>query len=105
MVRPNADDVKAEVGADKVTLGRPGGPDTVIGRRFRRARDRRSEAVVRSRTSGARTSRKISSTQLDSLIGAASTADAEQLAQARLDLADFYMARGMYQEAARRAPT
>ena len=98
VVRPNADDVKAEVGADKVTLGRPGGltlsSADVSAERATTAvkplfdpdewRKNQSENFLK---------------QLDTLIAAASTADAEQLPQARLDLADFYMARGMYQEA------
>ncbi|WP_298270778.1 tetratricopeptide repeat protein [uncultured Bradyrhizobium sp.] len=98
VVRPNADDVRAEVGADKVTLGRPGGltlsSADVSAERATTAvkplfdpdewRKNQSENFLK---------------QLDTLIAAASTADAEQLPQARLDLADFYMARGMYQEA------
>ena len=98
VVRPNADDVKAEVGADKVTLGRPGGltlsSADVSAERATTAvkplfdpdewRKNQSENFLK---------------QLDTLIAAASTADAEQQPQARLDLADFFMARGMYQEA------
>ncbi|GIQ75261.1 tetratricopeptide repeat protein [Bradyrhizobium sp. RD5-C2] len=98
VVHPNADDVKAEVGADKVTLGRPGGltlsSADVAAERATAAvkplfdpdewRKNQSENFLK---------------QLDGLIAAASTANAEQLPQARLDLADFYMARAMYQEA------
>ena len=98
VVHPNADDVKAEVGADKVTLGRPGGltlsSADVAAERATAAvkplfdpdewRKNQSENFLK---------------QLDGLITAASTANAEQLPQARLDLADFYMARAMYQEA------
>ncbi|MCC8958926.1 tetratricopeptide repeat protein [Bradyrhizobium sp. Pear77] len=98
LVHPNADDVKAEVGADKVTLGRPGGltlsSADVAAERATAAvkplfdpdewRKNQSENFLK---------------QLDGLIAAASTANAEQLPQARLDLADFYMARAMYQEA------
>ncbi|UGY04283.1 tetratricopeptide repeat protein [Bradyrhizobium quebecense] len=98
VVHPNADDVKAEVGADKVMLGRPGGltlsSADVAAERATAAvkplfdpdewRKNQSENFLK---------------QLDGLIVAASTANAEQLPQARLDLADFYMARGMYQEA------
>lgn len=98
VVHPNADDVKAEVGADKVMLGRPGGltlsSADVAAERATAAvkplfdpdewRKNQSENLLK---------------QLDSLIAAAASANAEQLPQARLDLADFYMARGMYQEA------
>ncbi|QIG93258.1 tetratricopeptide repeat protein [Bradyrhizobium sp. 6(2017)] len=98
VVHPNADDVKAEVGADKVMLGRPGGltlsSADVAAERATAAvkplfdpnewRKNRSESFLK---------------QLDALIVAAGAANAEQLPQARLDLADFYMARGMYYEA------
>lgn len=98
VVHPNADDVKAEVGADKVMLGRPGGltlsSADVAAERATAAvkplfdpdewRKNQSEPLLK---------------QLDSLIAAAASANAEQLPQARLDLADFYMARGMYNEA------
>ncbi|MGN1290585.1 MAG: tetratricopeptide repeat protein, partial [Bradyrhizobium sp.] len=98
VVHPNADDVKAEVGADKVMLGRPGGltlsSADVAAERATAAvkplfdpdewRKNQSENFLK---------------QLDGLIAAASSANAEQLPQARLDLAEFYMARGMYQEA------
>ncbi|MGF6307645.1 tetratricopeptide (TPR) repeat protein [Bradyrhizobium sp. i1.8.4] len=98
VVHPNADDVKAEVGADKVMLGRPGGltlsSADVAAERATAAvkplfdpdawRKNQSENFLK---------------QLDGLIAAASTATAEQLPRARLDLAEFYMARGMYQEA------
>ncbi|MHC2333336.1 tetratricopeptide repeat protein [Bradyrhizobium sp. USDA 4454] len=98
VVHPNADDVKAEVGVDKVMLGRPGGltlsSADVAAERATAAvkplfdpdewRKNQSENFVK---------------QLDGLIGAMSTANAEQLPLARLDLAEFYMARGMYQEA------
>ncbi|TWB97105.1 hypothetical protein FBZ93_107351 [Bradyrhizobium macuxiense] len=98
VVHPNADDVKAEVGADKVMLGRPGGltlsSADVAAERATAAvkplfdpdewRKNQSENFLK---------------QLDGLIAAASTANAEQLPQARLDLAEFFMARGMYQEA------
>ncbi|WP_229200355.1 tetratricopeptide repeat protein, partial [Bradyrhizobium acaciae] len=98
VVHANADDVKAEVGADKVMLGRPGGltlsSADVAAERATAAvkplfdpdewRQNQSENFLK---------------RLDGLMAAASTANAEQLPQARLDLAEFYMARGMYQEA------
>ncbi|MCA6124086.1 tetratricopeptide repeat protein [Bradyrhizobium sp. WSM 1704] len=98
VVHPNADDVKAEVGADKVTLGRPGGltlsSADVAAERATAAvkplfdmdewRKNQSENFLK---------------RLDSLIAAAASANAEQLPEARLDLADFYMAHGLYDEA------
>ncbi|WFU53566.1 tetratricopeptide repeat protein [Bradyrhizobium pachyrhizi] len=98
VVHPNADDVKAEVGADKVMLGRPGG----LTLSSADVAAERATAAVKPLFDPDEWRKNQSDTflkQLDGLIAAASTANAEQLPQARLDLADFYMARGMYQEA------
>jgi tetratricopeptide (TPR) repeat protein len=100
VVHPNSDDVKAEVGADKVVLGRPGGltlsSADVAAERATAAvkplfdaeewKNNQSENFVK---------------RLDALIAAsaAATTSPEQLAQARLDLAKFYVARAMYEEA------
>jgi tetratricopeptide (TPR) repeat protein len=95
---PNSDDVKAEVGADKVMLGRPGGltlssADVAAERATAAVRPLFDVDEWRKNKSEAFLPR------LDSLITASSAANAEQLPQARLDLANFYMARGMYEEA------
>ncbi|WP_375775603.1 tetratricopeptide repeat protein [Bradyrhizobium sp. ma5] len=98
VVHPNADDVKAEVGADKVTLGRPGG----LTLSSADVASERATAAVKPLFDPDEWRKNQSENflkQLDGLIAAASTANAEQLPQARLDLADFYMARAMYQEA------
>jgi tetratricopeptide (TPR) repeat protein len=100
VVHPNSDDVKAELGADKVVLGRPGGltlsSADVAAERATAAvkplfdaeewKNNQSENFVK---------------RLDALIAAsaAATTSPEQLAQARLDLAKFYVARAMYEEA------
>ena len=98
VVHPNADDVRAEVGADKVMLGRPGGltlsSADVAAERATAAVKPLFDPDVWSKNQSENFLK-----QLDGLITAASTASAEQLPQARLDLAEFYMARGMYQEA------
>ncbi|MHC2439153.1 tetratricopeptide repeat protein [Bradyrhizobium sp. USDA 4451] len=98
VVHPTADDVKAEVGADKVMLGRPGG----LTLSSADVAAERATAAVKPLFDPDEWRRNQSENflkQLDGLIGAMSTANAEQLPQARLDLAEFYMARGMYQEA------
>ncbi|MHC2461313.1 tetratricopeptide repeat protein [Bradyrhizobium embrapense] len=98
VVHPNADDVKAEVGDDKVMLGRPGG----LTLSSADVTAERATAAVKPLFDPDEWHKNQSENflkQLDGLIAAASTANAEQLPQARLDLADFYMARGMYQEA------
>ncbi|QPF82818.1 tetratricopeptide repeat protein [Bradyrhizobium genosp. L] len=98
VVRPNADDVKAEVGADKVMLGRPGG----LTLSSADVAAERATAAVKPLFDADEWRKNQSENflkQLDGLIAAAASANAEQLPQARLDLADFYMANGMYQEA------
>lgn len=98
VVHPNADDVKAEVGADKVMLGRPGG----LTLSSADVAAERATAAVKPLFDTDEWQKNQSENflkQLDGLIAAAASATAEQLPQARLDLANFYMARGMYDEA------
>ncbi|WP_426441825.1 tetratricopeptide repeat protein [Bradyrhizobium genosp. P] len=98
VVRPNADDVKAEVGADKVTLGRPGG----LTLSSADVAAERATAAVKPLFDVDEWRKNQSENflnRLDSLITAESVANAGQIPQARLDLANLYMARGMYPEA------
>jgi tetratricopeptide (TPR) repeat protein len=98
VVRPKSDDVKAELGADKVTLGRPGG----LTLSSAGVAAERATAAVKPLFDADEWSKNQSGdflSRLDELVAAASSANAEQLPQARLDLADLYMARGLYQEA------
>jgi tetratricopeptide (TPR) repeat protein len=96
-VRPNSDDVTAEVLSDKIMLGRPGGltlspADTGAERAPGVARpifdlgewgkNQNENFVARE----------------DELVAVAAAAEADQRAPARLDLARFYLARGMYPE-------
>jgi tetratricopeptide (TPR) repeat protein len=98
VIQPNSDDVTAEIASDKITLSRPGGltlsPADVGAERAATAvraifdvnewrRNRQEDFVKR----------------LDTLVTAAASANAEQRNPARLDLARFYMSRGMYPEA------
>jgi len=98
VIQPNSDDVTAEIASDKITLSRPGGltlsSADVGAERAATAvrpvfevnewRRNRSEEFVKRR---------------DALIVAAANATAEQRTAARLDLARFYMAWGLYPEA------
>ena len=98
VVHPNADDVKAEVGADKVMLGRPGG----LTLSSADVAAERATAAVKPLFDTDEWQKNQSENFLDrqdSLITAISAANPEQVQQARLDLADFYMARAMYPEA------
>lgn len=98
VVRPNSDDVSAEVGSDKVMLGRPGG----LTLSSADVAAERATAAVRPLFDAVEWRKNQEENflpRLDALIKAAATAEPEQKTQARLDLANFYMARAMYQEA------
>ena len=100
-IRPNSDDVTADVGPDKIVLGKPGGltlspADTGSERAPTAVRPIFDLGEWRKNKEGNFNAR------LDALIaaeGTASAAGAEPRAAARLDLARFYMSRGMYPEA------
>ena len=98
VVHPNSDDINAEVGADKVMLGRPGG----LTLSSADVAAERATAAVRPLfdvNEWRKNREEKFLPRLDALIKAAAVAGPEQKAQARLDLANFYMSRGMYQEA------
>jgi hypothetical protein len=100
-IRPNSDDVTADVGPDKIVLGKPGGltlspADTGAERAPTAVRPIFDLGEWRKNQDGS------FNTRLDALIEAASAASiagAEPRASARLDLARFYMSRAMYPEA------
>ena len=100
VVHPNSDDVKVEVGADKVMLGRPGGltlssADVAAERATAAVKPLFDPEEWRKNQEANFVAR------LDALIAAdaAATTTLDQLSQARLDLANFHVARGMYEEA------
>lgn len=98
VIHPNSDDIKAEVGADKVMLGRPGGltlssADVAAERATAAVRPLFDAKEWRANQEAKFLPR------LDALIKAAAAAEENQRTQPRLELANFYMSRGMYQEA------
>ena len=98
VAHPNSDDINAEVGADKVMLGRPGG----LTLSSADVAAERATAAVRPLFDGNEWRKNREEKffpKLDALTKAAAAAGPEQKAQARLELANFYMSRGMYQEA------
>lgn len=98
VVHPNADDVSAEVGADKVMLGRPGG----LTLSSADVAAERATAAVRPLFDVNEWRKNLTENflaRLDALTAAVAAAPPDQRSQARLDLADFYMAHGMYEEA------
>jgi tetratricopeptide (TPR) repeat protein len=99
-VRPNSDDVTAEIATDKIRLGRPGGltlssADVAAERAATAARSPFDIEEWRKNQAGSFVARE------DELMRALAnaTASAEQKLRARMELARFYMARGMYHEA------
>jgi tetratricopeptide (TPR) repeat protein len=98
VIQPNSDDVAAEIASDKITLSRPGGltlssADVGAERAAKTVRPIFDVNEWRSNQSEDFIKR------LDTLVTAAASATAEQRTPARMDLARFYMSRGMYPEA------
>ena len=97
-IRPNSDDVTAEIASDKIIVGRPGGltlssAGTGAERAPTAARPIFDVGEWRMNQDGSFTARE------DALVDAAVAAEADQRTPARIDLARFYLARGMYPEA------
>ena len=98
VVHPSSDDVSAEVDADKVMLGRPGGL-TLSSADVAAERATTAVRPLFDADEWRKNREENFFARLDSLIKAASAAPPEQKTPARLELANFYMSRGMYQEA------
>ncbi|MBA2398197.1 MAG: tetratricopeptide repeat protein [Bradyrhizobium sp.] len=98
VIHPNSDDITAEVGSDKVMLGRPGG----LTLSSADVSAERATAAVRplfDANEWRKNREEKFVPRLDALIKATAAAGPDGLSQARLDLAEFYMARGMFHEA------
>lgn len=98
VVQTNSDEVAVDATTDKVILTRPGGltlspADAAPQRASTVARPIFDVGQWRIDQEGPFSQR------YDKLIDAAATADTSSVANARMDLAKFYMARGMYHEA------
>jgi tetratricopeptide (TPR) repeat protein/outer membrane biosynthesis protein TonB len=97
-IRPNSDEVTAEVASDKVIIGKPGGltlsPADV-------GADRASTAIRPIFDVGEwrKNQQENFSERQDALMAAAASAEPDQRTPARIDLARFYLARGLYPEA------
>jgi tetratricopeptide (TPR) repeat protein len=97
-VHPNSDDITAEVASDKIILTRPGGltlssADVGAERAATAVRPIFDAGEWRKNQSENFIARK------NELIAAAAAADPGQRTPARIDLARFYLSRGMYPEA------
>ncbi len=98
-IRPNSDDVTAEIASDKIILGRPGGLTLSSADVAARARARPRSGRFSTSTSGARTRAQNFNARQGALIAAAAAHEPDQRTPARIDLARFYLSRGMYPEA------
>jgi tetratricopeptide (TPR) repeat protein len=97
-IRPNSDDITAEIATDKIILGRPGGLTLSSANNG----GERAPTVARPIFDDGewhRNQEGIFNMRLDALIEASASADPDQRAPARINLARFYLAREMYPEA------
>jgi tetratricopeptide (TPR) repeat protein len=98
VIQPNSDDVAAEIASDKITLSRPGGL-TLSSADVGAERAATAVRPVFDPNEWRKNQSEDFIKRLDLLVAASASAAAEQRAPARLDLARFYMSRGMYPEA------
>ena len=97
-IRPNSDDVTAATTPDKIILSRPGGltlSSAAVGAARAPVAVRSIFDVVEWRKNQAENF----TTRQAALIAASAVAEPDQRTPARIDLASFYLARGMYAEA------
>jgi tetratricopeptide (TPR) repeat protein len=97
-VHPNSDDVIADIASDKIILSRPGGltlSSADIGAERAPTAVRPIFDVVEWRKNQAENF----IAREDALVAAAAATEPDQRTSARVDLARFYMSRGMYPEA------
>jgi tetratricopeptide (TPR) repeat protein len=98
VIQPNSDDVTAEIASDKITLSRPGGL-TLSSADVGAERAAKTVRPMFDVNEWRRNQSEDFIKRLDTLVTAAASAVAEQRTPARIDLARFYMSRGMYPEA------
>jgi tetratricopeptide (TPR) repeat protein len=98
VIQPNSDDVSAEIASDKITLSRPGGL-TLSSAEVGAERAATAVRAIFDVNEWRKNQSEDFIKRLDVLVTASASAVAEQRAPARLDLARFYMSRGMYPEA------
>jgi tetratricopeptide (TPR) repeat protein len=97
-IRPNSDDVTAEIATDKIILGRPGGL-TLSSANNGGERAPTAAKSIFDDGEWHRNQEGIFNQRWDALIEASASADPDQRTPARIDLGRFYLAREMYPEA------
>jgi tetratricopeptide (TPR) repeat protein len=97
-IRPNSDDITAEIASDKIILGRPGG----LTLSSADVAAQRAPTVVRpifDVDEWRKNQTQNFNARQGELIAAAAAQEADQRTPARIDLARFYLSRAMYPEA------
>jgi tetratricopeptide (TPR) repeat protein len=97
-IRPNSDDVSAEIAADKITIGRPGGL-TLSSANARSERASTVPKAIFDVDDWNKNLQGIFNKNLNELIESAAALEADQRTPVRMDLAHFYLARALYPEA------
>jgi tetratricopeptide (TPR) repeat protein len=97
-IHPNSDDIGVEIAADKIILGRPGGL-TLSSAGVAAERAATAVRPIFDIEEWKKNQAQRFVGREDALMRAIAAAEPDQRPQARLDLARFYMAWGMYQEA------
>jgi tetratricopeptide (TPR) repeat protein len=97
-VRPNSDDVTAEIAPDKIILGRPGGL-TLSSADVAAERAPAAAQPVFDVDEWRKNQQQNFIARQDTLIAAAAAAEPDKRTPARIDLARFYLSWGMYNEA------
>jgi hypothetical protein len=98
VIQPNSDEISATVAPDKITLSRPGG----LTLSSANAVPQRATAVVRpifDANEWRKNQEQVFVERMDALFNAVVQATGNQRTPVRLDLARFYLSRGMYPEA------
>jgi tetratricopeptide (TPR) repeat protein len=97
-IRPNSDDITAEVASDRVILGRPGGL-TLSSAEVGAERAPTAFRPIFEVSEWRKNQDENFSTRENALIDAAAAVEPDGRMPARVDLARFFLARGMYVEA------
>lgn len=97
-IRPNSDDVTAEIAPDKITIGRPGGL-TLSSVHAASERAPTAPKAIFDVADWDENKQGNFNAALQARLEAAAALEADQRLPARMDLARFYLARGFYPEA------
>ena len=97
-IRPNSDDVSVEVAPDKIIIGKPGGL-TLSSANAASERAPTVPKAIFDVDDWHKNQQGNFNTSHDALIEAAAALEADQRTPVRMDLARFYLARGLYPEA------